>query len=137
MSDIGDGRLPMRFVYCRTSAAFLCLLIAARMTTAAEPNETALGNAYELEIRPLLKSYCVNCHGALDLVEGDVNLAAMTTWEEAGKHPQTWQKVAEMLGNGLMPPEDAEQPTADERVRLERWMGDYLSMEARAHAGDP
>jgi Protein of unknown function (DUF1592)/Protein of unknown function (DUF1588)/Protein of unknown function (DUF1587)/Protein of unknown function (DUF1585)/Protein of unknown function (DUF1595) len=128
----------MRFVYRRTSAEFLCLLIATCMTTvAAEPNAIALRNTYQSEIRPLLESYCFDCHGAADFVEGDVNLAAMTSLDEVVKHPQTWQKVAEMLGNGLMPPEDAEQPTADERVRLERWVGDYLSMEARAHAGDP
>jgi len=119
-------------------AALFCLLIAPRMTMAAgEPNATALGNAYQSEIRPLLESYCFDCHGAADLVEGDVNLEAMTGWNEVVKHPQTWQKVAEMLGNGLMPPEDAEQPTADERARLERWVNDYLSLEAHAHAGDP
>jgi hypothetical protein len=61
----------------------------------------------------------------------------MTTWDDAVKHSQTWQKVAEMLGNGLMPPADAEQPTEDERARLQRWVSGYLGLEAKSHAGDP
>jgi hypothetical protein len=61
----------------------------------------------------------------------------MTNWNEVIKHPPTWQKVAEMIANGLMPPEEAEQPSAHQRRRLERWVGAYLSLEARRHAGDP
>ena len=120
------------------STAFLWVLIAPCMAAAAEgPNKAALGSAFQTDIRPLMEGYCFDCHGAADLVEGDVNLAVMTTWDEAVKHPQTWQKVAEMLGNDLMPPADAEQPTVDERARMQRWVGDYLAIEAQAHAGDP
>jgi hypothetical protein len=120
------------------STAFLWALIAPSMTTAAEEsNAAALGSAFQAEIRPLMEGYCFDCHGGADLVEGDVNLAAMTTWDEAVKHPQTWQKVAEMLRNGLMPPADAEQPAVDARARLQLWVSDYLSLEAQAHAGDP
>ncbi len=105
--------------------------------TAAEPTPTALGNEYQSEIRPLMETYCHDCHGAADEVEGDINLAAMKTWDDAVKHPPTWQKVSEMLGNGLMPPEDGEQPTSAERARLQKWVGDYLVLAAKAHAGDP
>ena len=96
-----------------------------------------MADAYQSEIRPLMERYCHDCHGAADTVEGDINLAAMKNWDDAAKHPQTWQKVAEMLGNGLMPPEDAEQPTEAERAQLQKWVGDYLAIEARARAGDP
>jgi Protein of unknown function (DUF1592)/Protein of unknown function (DUF1588)/Protein of unknown function (DUF1587)/Protein of unknown function (DUF1585)/Protein of unknown function (DUF1595) len=116
--------------------SFLC--IAARVSvSAAESDATALGKSYPSEILPLVEHYCHDCHGAADLVEGDINLAAMANWDEARKHPQTWQKVAEMLANRLMPPEDAEQPTEGERARLQKWVGDYLMIEARASAGDP
>ena len=51
--------------------------------------------------------------------------------------PSVWQRVAEMLDNGEMPPEDARQPAAAERRALRDWVGRYLHAEARAHAGDP
>ena len=119
-------------------ASILCIWPAlASAALADEPTAAALGSEYESTIRPLLAHYCHDCHGIADVVEGDINLAAMTNWDAAAKHPKTWQKVAEMLSNGLMPPTDAEQPTAAERAQLQKWVGEYLMREARAHAGDP
>ncbi len=111
------GSLPI-------TVALLCLPGAPLTTALAEqPNATALGKAYQAEIRPLFERYCYECHGVADVLEGDINLAAMKNWDEAVKHPKTWQKVAEMLGNGLMPPEDDEQPTAAERRGCESGWG--------------
>ena len=121
-----------------TLISLLCLLIAPLATVAAEePSPASLGAAYQSEIRPLMERYCHDCHGAADTVEGDINLAAIKNWDDAIKHPPVWQKAAEMLSNGLMPPQDAEQPTASERERLQKWTGDFLAIAARDHAGDP
>ncbi len=118
--------------------SLLCLLIAPLATVSAEePSPASLGAAYQSEIRPLMEHYCHDCHGAADTVEGDINLAAIKNWDDAIKHPPVWQKAAEMLSNGLMPPQDAEQPTASERERLQKWTGDFLAIAARDHAGDP
>src|SRR3954471_12416956 len=136
----------MRHPFRRIRAAILCstltllvsaLLAARGLTWANEPNAALVGVAYEKNIHPLLERYCHDCHGGGDVTEGDINFAAMKTWGEAAKHPKTWQKVAEMLGNGLMPPQDAEQPTKAEREQLRKWVADDLRIEARAHAGDP
>jgi hypothetical protein len=45
--------------------------------------------------------------------------------------------VKEMVNGGLMPPEDADQPTPDERAQLEQWVDAYLAIEAGTSAGDP
>src|SRR5262245_5984831 len=96
-----------------------CLfLIPSLVSLAAEPTISTLKAAFEGEVRPILERYCFDCHGGSGLVEGEVNLAAMQNWDEAAKHTKTWEKVAEMLGNGLMPPADAEQPTEAERSKL-------------------
>jgi hypothetical protein len=118
-------------------AAQLCLLIASHAAVAAEPNPAQLGASYKATIRPLMERYCHDCHGSSDMVEGDINLAAMKTWDDVAKRPKVWQKVAEMLGNGLMPPQDAEQPTQSERDQLQKWVAEDLALEAKAHAGDP
>src|SRR3954471_5604296 len=136
----------MRHPFRRIRAAILCstltllvsaLLAARGLTWANESNAALVGVEYEKDIHPLLERYCNDCHGGGDVTEGDVNLAAMKSWGEAAKHPKTWQKVAEMLSNGLMPPQDAEQPTKTEREQLQKWVADVLAIEARAHAGDP
>jgi hypothetical protein len=119
-------------------AVLLCALIVPRVAAlSAEPIATKLGAAYQSSVRPLIERYCHDCHGGSDTIEGDINLAAMNTWDDVAKHPKVWQKVAEMLGNGLMPPQDAEQPTEAERDQLRKWVADDLALEARAHAGDP
>jgi uncharacterized membrane protein len=113
-----------------------CLLIIVHGTAhATEPNETALAGAYRSEIRPLMERYCHDCHGeGATVLEGDINLAAIGDWAAATKQPRTWQKVAEMLGNELMPPQDAEQPTEAERSQLQKWVADFLTIQARVNA---
>src|SRR3954468_6662939 len=125
-------------ILCSTFALLVSGLLAARgLTWANEPNAAVVGAAYDKQVRPLLERYCYDCHGGADVTEGDINLAAMKSWGVAAKHPKTWQKVAEMLSNGLMPPQDAEQPTKIEREQLQKWVAGVLAIEARAHAGDP
>jgi hypothetical protein len=112
-------------------------MILPAVALATEPNASTLRSRYEGDVRPILERYCLDCHGGSGLVEGEVDLAAMQNWDEAAKHTKTWEKVAEMLGNGLMPPADAEQPTDAERTKLREWVAQRLAREAQAHAGDP
>jgi hypothetical protein len=133
------GSLRTRTVQ-RFLIALACLFLYAGggpIGSAAEPNSTELDAAYQKDVRPLFERYCHDCHGGADVSEGDINLAAVKNAADARKHPKTWQKVAEMLGNGLMPPQDAEQPTTAEREQLQKWVADDLALEAKAHAGDP
>jgi len=118
-------------------AGLLATAIAARVALAQPPaSPRSLGDAYQTQIYPLLGRYCVDCHGAAE-PEGDLDLAELATWSEAETRSSTWQRVDEMLGNGLMPPEDADQPAADDLARLRRWVRDYLQHQAQLHAGDP
>ncbi len=118
-------------------SAVVVLVVVSTTAAAEEPNATALGSAYQSDIRPLLERYCYDCHGGAGTTEGDINFAEMKDWTAATKQPRAWQKAEEMLGNGLMPPQDAEQPTEAERTQLKNWVAGYLKLEAKAHAGDP
>jgi hypothetical protein len=117
--------------------SLLCLISNAAATGAELPDATSLDRTYQSEVRPLLEQYCHDCHGAGGDAEGDINLAKMEKWADVSRRPTTWQKVAEMLGNGLMPPADAEQPTEAERARLQKWVTEYLTAAAQSRAGDP
>jgi hypothetical protein len=61
----------------------------------------------------------------------------MATWADVRKNAKTWQKAAEMLDSGQMPPQGARQPTEAERTRLRKWVRGYLIVEANARSGDP
>jgi len=106
------------------------------VAASAELSATTLEESYQAEIRPIIEHYCYDCHAG-DSPEADLNLAAFATWTDVRKDPHAWQKVSEMLGGRLMPPEEADQPTDAERARLQQWVHGFLTLEAQARAGDP
>ncbi len=86
------------------NAVVAALLLPARPATAADdPELKTLEHAYQGEIRRLVQRYCHECHSE-KRTEADIDFTAFATWADVRKHPQTWQKVAEMLDNGQMPP---------------------------------
>jgi hypothetical protein len=105
-------------------------------TRADEPEFAALEKAYQSEISAVLRQYCHKCH-AKDRAEAEIDLSAISTWADVRRHSRTWEKVAEMIEGGQMPPEEERQPTEAERTRLLSWVQGYLTTEAKAHAGDP
>ena len=105
----------------------------------ARADKAALGElerGYAGEIRPLVAKYCGDCHGP-DLAEAEINLVAQGTFAKVRRHPQVWQKAAEMLASGQMPPKDATQLPDADRTKLRDWVQRYLKEEAKARAGDP
>jgi mono/diheme cytochrome c family protein len=72
-------------------------------------------------IRPLLKSYCFDCHNStkrkagLDLEKIDSDSAALDLFE-------LWDQVGERLRGKEMPPAKNKQPSDDERQRLLAWV---------------
>jgi hypothetical protein len=85
--------------------------------------------AFERDIRPMLKQYCLGCHSAAQHA-GDLNL-------ERVPDPKVWQKMVEQLSLGEMPPKVMPQPSAAERAKLIAFANNALNTAARAHAGDP
>src|SRR6185436_13004449 len=129
-------RMSVRFTFVLRLMVLALLVAAQRRAGADEPEAKMLEKGYGGEIRPLIVSYCQKCHSG-DRIEADVDLGAIGTWTDVRKHPETWQKVAAMLESGQMPPKDERQPKGAEREKLEKWVRGYLTMEARARAGDP
>jgi len=128
--------MSVRFTFVLWLMVLALLVAAHRPVDADEPEARMLEKGYGGEIRPLIVSYCQKCHSG-DRIEADVDLGAIGSWADVRKHPETWQKVAAMLESGQMPPKDERQPKAAEREKLEKWVRGYLTMEARARAGDP
>jgi hypothetical protein len=103
---------------------------------ADQPEFAALERAYQSEITALLRQYCHKCH-AKDRAEAEIDLSAISTWADVRRHSRTWEKVAEMLQSGQMPPEEERQPSETERSQLLSWVQGYLTNEAKSQAGDP
>jgi len=91
---------------------------------------------YDERIKPLIKSYCLDCHSEIEQ-EGELNLERFTKFADVRKAPKVWLKVVEMMEDGEMPPKKKPQFSVAERKRFLRWIDDYLDAEALANAGDP
>jgi hypothetical protein len=72
-------------------------------------------------VRPLLKSYCFECHNTtkrkagLDLEKIDDDAAALKLFD-------LWDQVGERLRSKEMPPAKSKQPAEDERQKLLAWV---------------
>ncbi|MFN0056144.1 MAG: DUF1592 domain-containing protein [Planctomycetales bacterium] len=128
---------PFNVPAMTASTLFLaCLLAVTQQAVADERESAALEQGYTTTIRPLITRYCRECHSA-ERTEAEVDLEAIASFAEVRRHPPTWQRVAEMLESGQMPPKGSRQPTDAERTRFKDWVRNYLTFEARARAGDP
>jgi hypothetical protein len=68
---------------------------------------------------PLLQKYCVDCHNR-DVREAELDLSDLSTFESLEGGAGSMQRVLEMVRFGAMPPEDADQPSDEERKQLVR-----------------
>ncbi len=72
---------------------------------------TATFGAEPASVRAVVGEFCVGCHDA-GTAKGGLNLAAVVS-EEAGHHPEIWEKVVRRLRCRQMPPEGKKRPTED------------------------
>jgi hypothetical protein len=83
------------------------------------------------------QKYCFECHGTKK-PEAGLSIEKLVTGFSIGAHWQQWEKVAEMLEAGLMPPIEAdEHPTDAERAAAAGWIRDSLQAYETDHAGEP
>lgn len=69
--------------------------------------------AFAQQVVPLLKAYCLDCHGGT-AKEGNFSFNSITDLAEARRHPELWWKALQNLRSGVMPPFGEPRPTADE-----------------------
>ena len=91
---------------------------------------------FELQIRPLLSQFCLNCHST-EKQKGDLDLEQVATLDGMRRHPKIWQQVWAQMNDGEMPPKEKPQPSAEEKSRLMTWVRGSLDAIALESAGDP
>ena len=95
-----------------------------------------LGVVFADKVRPLLATYCLECHST-KVQKAGFDIEQFSSLDEARAGLESWQEIVEMLGNKEMPPKGKLQPTIAERHLLTDWIDEFLREEADRHAGDP
>jgi mono/diheme cytochrome c family protein len=116
--------------FFRLLAGLFCaiLFVAASLPTVARGESQAdqLERLYREQARPLLAKYCGDCHSG-DSAEGGLSFDKFKRARHVLVGRQTWLTVLGKLRVKAMPPEDADQPTAEERKLLMQWIDGALN----------
>jgi len=91
---------------------------------------------FEKEIQPLLKKYCVSCHGP-EKQKADLRLDTLSRDLVNGPDAGMWQEALDLINVSEMPPNEATQPSAAERQDLVNALTLELrrAMEAKRSSG--
>lgn len=126
----------------KRSGFYVLLLVAlasvASMMSAQSPAPRRVATAAKPSMPPqTFEKYCFECHGTAK-PEAGLSIRKLVGRPSVGTEWQQWEKVAEMLETGMMPPLEAtEQPTDVERASAARWVRASLKAYETTHAGDP
>src|SRR5438045_532581 len=98
---------------------FLLTTIVGSRIPAQEKGTPSPGKAprapdFLKEVRPLLKSYCFECHSTTKRRSG-LDLEKFATQAAALDGAEVWDQVGERLHSKEMPPGKSKQPTEGER----------------------
>ena len=85
---------------------------------------------FDQSVKPLLKKYCFDCHGP-DEQESDLRIDVLDQDMVKGQHGGKWREVLDALNRGDMPPDEAAQPSEQERGVIIDWMASALDNAAK------
>lgn len=111
-----------RFALVFPVICFALMVVPIGAAPAAEKNEAA----FREQIRPFLAKYCNDCHGGAS-PEKELALDKFTDAAAVSAQREVWTKVRKYLQARIMPPKDAEQPTAAEFRNVLAWIDGQLS----------
>ncbi|WP_010584848.1 DUF1592 domain-containing protein [Schlesneria paludicola] len=124
----------MRFLFFAT---LLMFGVSDLRSWGDDPTARTLDIEFQQTVRPFLKSYCLDCHGA-EKQEAKLDLSREQALTSVTQNLPIWETVAERLLAGDMPPESSDhQPTAEARRAVVTWCNAVGEYEAARNAGDP
>lgn len=100
------------------------LFVMAIVVSACATAQAADSFAVSRSAASVLNRYCIECHGG-ESAEGNVRLDALTKLGR-DERLELLNEAQEQLYFGLMPPDDAEQPSESERELLAGWISGEL-----------
>ncbi|MFK7911229.1 MAG: DUF1592 domain-containing protein [Akkermansiaceae bacterium] len=81
-----------------------------------------LGKAgFETHVKPFFKAHCVECHGP-EKSKGKITVHSLDGDLAAGQELERWEDILDALEHGDMPPEEEDQPSAEARAAMVKWI---------------
>jgi cytochrome c553 len=84
-------------------------LVALTVATVLLPGEEAASAGYDRDVRPVVAGTCAPCHNS-SLASGGLNLVALNSAPTVAAQQETWEKIAQKVKSGEMPPKGVPRP---------------------------
>ena len=110
----------------------LVSLLMSASSLATQPEDPS---DFSAVMQPLLKRYCVNCHGD-EKAKGGIHLEGPRTRVDLLRQREAWLQVLEQLESEEMPPKDP-IPTQAERELMVHWLKQAMTQVDWAALHDP
>lgn len=129
-------------IRCVRSVAPLLLISSIALGSPREPldpptlDDDPSQVTYQDTIRPILSTYCFECHGP-DKQKGGVQMDDLDPDFVRGFDAEEWHFALDMIQGAEMPPRKAKQLTDEDRRALVGWIEEGLAAAKRASAGPP
>jgi len=115
----------------------LLLALTSMLSMSAQSGAPRRGTPPAATPPQTFQKYCFECHGTAK-PEAGLSIKRLVSEPSIGVQPESWEKMAEMLETGMMPPlEASDQPTDGERTAAAAWIRASLKAYETEHAGDP
>ena len=117
-----------RQMWIMTGMALLsCLAGPVTWLDAAEPatlSEAELEAGFSTHVKPFLERYCTRCHNG-EKLESGIRVDHLTASIE-DRWLKLWEGIRRQVADQKMPPEDALQPSPEQRQQLDTWVRQAL-----------
>jgi hypothetical protein len=121
------------------AALALATSLAVPRLSGQSPPETGADQvAFDRQVRPFLAEHCIACHND-ELQTADLSFDEFLTGTDADAtaHPDLWERVADMLQAGLMPPTGRPAPRDADAEAVTAWIDEILGRTGTARPPDP
>ncbi len=122
---------------CAVAVGFVCLasypLVGYEQTQAAPSSDPV---SFEHTVQPFLAKNCYACHNA-KMKTADVDFTRFKTDESTNEAPELWEKAAEKLKTGAMPPKGMPRPKQADIDVIAHWMDAEVIRADQATKPDP
>lgn len=110
----GMTRYPPR----HSLLAVIAVLCCAPTSSAQVPQPVVEGQShYVTNVFPFLETFCVDCHSG-EAAEAGIALDQFQDGSDIQNRYDLWEKVHRMITERQMPPEDADQPNAEQLMQI-------------------
>lgn len=121
------ARLPI-------ALSLLVLITLVDMLCAQSPRGAVQNDQFAKTIRPFLKTYCFDCHGA-ETQEADLRLDTLEDDFTKATSASTWIEVMDKINLGEMPPEASPSPATKDLAGITHWIAAELRQAERHSLG--